>query len=43
MTDAVVRMPESAGGERVQRMCPECEEEFQRQPVEEPEPDEEPE
>ena len=27
--------------EAVQRMCPECEEEVQRQPIEEPEPDDE--
>jgi hypothetical protein len=41
VADEVMRMPDpTPGGEWVQRMCPECEEELHRQPVEEPEEEE---
>ena len=36
VADEVMRMPDPTVGEgRLQRMCPECKEELQRQPVEE--------
>jgi hypothetical protein len=38
VADSVMRMPEPE--ERIQRMCPECEEEMQRQPLEEEEEEE---